>query len=75
MSLQMREVRLRDLVEMLAVYEPMAVRAIAARRDQAALGELAQCVAAQQFCGDDYAPDGTPAADGEAPPKRSPPLP
>jgi len=53
LSLQMREVRLRDLVEMLAVYEPMAVRAIAARRDLAALGELAQCVAAQEFCGDD----------------------
>jgi len=53
LSLQMREVRLRDLVEMLAVYEPMAVRAITARRDRAALGELAQCVAAQEFCGDD----------------------
>lgn len=47
--LQMRGVTLAELFEARLTYEPAAAAAIAARQDQAALGALAQCAAAQEY--------------------------
>ena len=47
--LQMRAVKLAEVYAAMQAFEPLAVRAIATRRDPAALGALAQCVAAQEF--------------------------
>jgi DNA-binding FadR family transcriptional regulator len=53
--LQMRGVKLAELYSALQSYEPQAARAIATRRDQAALSALAQCVARQEFSTHDRA--------------------
>ena len=47
--LQMRGVKLAEVYSAMQAFEPLAVRAIAIRRDPVALGALAQCVAAQEF--------------------------
>ena len=51
--LQLRSAPLKDLYAARLAYEPLAARAIAERRDQAALKDLAQCAAAQEFTVDD----------------------
>jgi DNA-binding FadR family transcriptional regulator len=47
--LQMRGVKLAELYAAMQAFEPLAVRAIATRREPAALSALAQCVARQEF--------------------------
>jgi DNA-binding FadR family transcriptional regulator len=47
--LQMQHVPIEAYFQMRGIYEPAAVRAIATRSDQAALGALAQCAHAQEF--------------------------
>ena len=49
MHLQLRDVPLMDLFDVLLLYEPLAARMIALRRDPTALSELAQCAAAQEY--------------------------
>jgi DNA-binding FadR family transcriptional regulator len=61
--LQMRGVKLAELYAAMQAFEPLAVRAIATRRDPAALSALAQCVARQEFSTHD--PDAFKANEAE----------
>ena len=61
--LQMRGVKLAELYAALQAFEPLAVHAIATRKDPAALSDLAQCVARQEFSTHDRAAFNTHEAE------------